>query len=160
MSITQFIKSRSLLAWITLALGSLVFFEILIVQPHPSPVGLNSNTFWKPWLFPLMLAFGLILVGITELFTKREYRFRSKTFSPKVSYGTFPVTILIMFIYVATFESLGFMVASSIAMLLLAIVGYRRLRVTPLILAIVLPALLYFLMVHLLGVYLPDGVIA
>ena len=159
MSIIRFVKSRSLLAWITLVLGSIVLFEIVSVALHSPSSGLASISYSRPWLFPLMVALGLILVGITELFTKKEYRPVTTFFSLSVSGGAFPFSVFIMLLYAATFEPLGFVVSSSIAMLMLAIVGHRRLRATPLLLAIFLPATLYFFMVHFLGVYLPDGVI-
>lgn len=151
--------SRSLLTWFALALGALVLIETVVVALHPPPSGLASITYSRPWLFPLMLALGITLVGIAELFTKTEYRPGRTLFSLRISGGAFPASILIMFLYAATFESVGFMISSSIAMLLLAMVGHRRLSVTTFFLAILLPAVLYFLMVHLFGVYLPDGVI-
>lgn len=159
MSVSKRLKICSLLTWVVFALGLLVLLEAAIGKLLEPSAGAVSFTSSKPRLFPVLLASGLILVGVAEFILKREHLSARVTLTDAVYYKSFAVSALVMLFYAATFEWLGFMISSSIAMLLLSLSGYRRLRLVPLLLAMMLPAALYMLMVYLLGVYLPGGMI-
>ncbi len=148
--------STSLLAWGQFITGVAIVVALLFDQEKLNSTG-QAFAAYKPWVFPLFCAMGLILIGGFELVTKTHVN-PAKYDKPNVySYRAGVGTFAIMLIFAASFEILGFVVSSFIAMTLLSVFAGARNWFQIFIFASLLPTLLYVLMVYIMGVSLPAG---
>ncbi len=146
---------------ICVVLALLVLFVAIpfgVQEPKKVKFVALSPSYYPRIVAYFLLAFGLLLMGLRFFKSQSQQQLQTKSFWRQHTFALSGI-ILLLFLYYASLNYLGFVLSSVVALFLLLLIAGERKLWALIVIPLVLPFALYYFFTHVANIPIPAGVL-